>query len=118
MLWIGMLREAKRFSFSAIRHKLLPKLQICDFRRARGVYLLFNRIRTDLRRASSGITDGFGYRLRAHHRDGFKDWTRFCWFSFDGVATSPGLPGGVMLLAMRTLEPSGQNRPSTTSKPS
>jgi len=40
-----------------------------------------------------GSTDGIGYRLKAHDRDGFKDWNRFCWFSFDNVAPSFGYPG-------------------------
>lgn len=85
--------RGQTFQLLGFRHKLLPKLQVCDFRRARGVYLLFNEYGPTYVGQARGATDGFGYRLRAHHRDGFKDWTRFCWFSFDNVATTSGFPG-------------------------
>ena len=85
--------RGQTFQLLGYRHKLLPKLQVCDFRRARGVYLLFNEYGPTYVGQARGATDGLGYRLRAHHRDGFKDWTRFCWFSFDNVLPSPGYPG-------------------------
>lgn len=61
-----------------------PKLRACDFRTARGFYVLFD----DFRAVYAGLargTGGIGARLRTHHVTR-SDWTRFCWFSFDDVA--------------------------------
>lgn len=63
-----------------------PKLRACDFRNARGFYILFD----DFRAVYAGLArgrGGIGARLKAHHqrRD---DWTRFCWFSFDDVVNA------------------------------
>ena len=85
--------RGQTFQLLGYRHSLRPKLQVCDFRRARGVYLLFNEYGPTYVGQARGAADGIGKRLRAHHGDGFKDWTRFCWFSFDDVTPSPGLPG-------------------------
>ena len=85
--------RGQTFQLLGYRNKLLPKLQVCDFRRARGVYLLFNEYGPTYVGQARGATDGFGYRLKAHDRDGFKDWNRFCWFSFDDVAASDQYPG-------------------------
>ena len=85
--------RGQTFQLLGFRNKLLPKLQICDFRRARGVYLLYNEYGPTYVGQARGASDGFGYRLRAHDRDGFKDWNRFCWFSFDDVARHPSYPG-------------------------
>lgn len=63
----------------------VPRLQVCDFRTARGFYILFN----DYGPVYAGIArgrHGLGARLKAHTRDHLKDgWSRFCWFSFDDV---------------------------------
>jgi hypothetical protein len=85
--------RGQTYQLLGYRNQRLPKLQLCDFRRARGVYLLFNEYGPTYVGQARGSTDGIGYRLRAHHRDGFKDWSRFCWFSFDNVAPSYGYPG-------------------------
>lgn len=62
----------------------LPKLEFCDFRRARGIYILYNDFGpTYVGRARGG--EGIGSRLKKHHGDEQKDWNRFCWFSFDSV---------------------------------
>ncbi len=84
--------RGQTFQLLGYRGQRMPKLQICDFRRARGVYLLFNEYGPTYVGQARGATDGMGYRLRAHDR-GFKDWTRFCWFSFDNVEPSAGWPG-------------------------
>lgn len=63
-------------------------LEICDFRRARGVYVLFNNHGPTYVGRARG-KEGFGDRLRSHDRDPFKDWRRFCWFSFDPVVDWP-----------------------------
>ena len=61
-----------------------PRLRICDFRKAAGVYVLERRgrpIYAGLARSS----EGFGPRLARHNRDDLKSWTHFSWFSFDDV---------------------------------
>jgi hypothetical protein len=62
-----------------------PKLQVCDFRGARGFYILFN----DYGPVYTGIArgrHGLGARLVKHTMNHLKDsWTRYCWFSFDDV---------------------------------
>lgn len=65
------------------RGKHNPKLRACDFRHARGFYVLFD----DFRAVYAGLArgrGGIGARLKAHHRIR-DDWTRFCWFSFDDL---------------------------------
>lgn len=64
-------------------------LEVCDFRRARGIYILFNDYGPTYVGRARGANDGFGYRLKSHHRDKGKDWTRFSWFSFDSVRRIP-----------------------------
>lgn len=60
-----------------------PKLEVCDFRRARGIYVLFDDFRATYIGRARG-NEGFGSRLKAH--DGNRsDWSRFCWFSFDSI---------------------------------
>ena len=61
-----------------------PRLEFCDFRKARGVYLLYNDFRATYVGRARG-NEGLGSRLKNHHRDDRKDWNRFCWFSFDSV---------------------------------
>lgn len=70
-------------------------LRIADFRRARGVYILYN----DLNVYYVGLAssrNGIGGRLRDHLKDehGF-GWTRFSWFAFDSPDDSaePGTDG-------------------------
>jgi len=57
------------------------------------VYVLFNEYGATYAGQTRGRSDGFGYRLRAHDRDDYKDWNRFCWFSFDDVRNTPEWPG-------------------------
>lgn len=74
------------------------KLRICDFRRARGFYVLFNDHRATYVGLAKG-QQGFGARLVKHTlptkqqpqemRYAAKDWNRFCWFSFDDVQHRP-----------------------------
>ncbi|RYB89324.1 hypothetical protein EUA06_15145 [Nocardioides glacieisoli] len=71
-------------------------LQVCDFRIARGFYLLLNDYGVTYVGIARGA-QGLGGRLRTHTqpsskqpnemRHAPKDWNRFCWFSFDDVAT-------------------------------
>lgn len=61
-----------------------PGLRLCDFRLARGVYVLEHRGRPSYVGIARG-QDGFGSRLARHNRDEAKSWTTFSWFSFDAV---------------------------------
>ena len=61
-------------------------LQVADFKRARGVYVLFDDYGAHyvgLARGNAGI----GGRLRDHTKDEHRaSWSRFCWFAFDAVS--------------------------------
>jgi hypothetical protein len=69
-------------------------LRVCDFRKARGIYLLFNDYGATYVGLARGA-QGFGQRLQTHTlpparqpkelRHAPKDWSRFCWFAFDDV---------------------------------
>lgn len=64
-----------------------PGLRVCDFRNAQGFYLLYDDhgpTYVGLARGASGI----GQRLQKHDASD-KTWSRFSWFSFDGVVDSP-----------------------------
>jgi hypothetical protein len=77
-----------------------PKLRMVDFRRARGVYVLFD----DFGAYYAGLArggGGLGERLKTHTRDKHRDgWDRFCWYSFDGVGTRRNA-AGLTQLSMR-----------------
>jgi hypothetical protein len=60
-----------------------PALRVCDFRQARGFYILFDEFRATYAGLARG-KGGIGARLRTHHNSD-KRWSRFCWFSLDGV---------------------------------
>jgi hypothetical protein len=62
-----------------------PALRICDFRRARGFYVLFDDHGANYVGLARG-EEGIGQRLRNHHTEDVKSWSRFCWFAFDDVA--------------------------------
>lgn len=67
-----------------------PALRVCDFRLAKGVYILYD----DYGPTYAGIargTGGLGARLRTHHSKPprRRDWTRFSWFTFDDVHDDP-----------------------------
>ena len=67
-------------------------LRVCDFREARGFYILFDDYGANyvgLARSDHGL----GSRLRNHVRDPKKSWSRFCWFSFDDVVAHRSAPG-------------------------
>lgn len=69
-----------------------PGLRFCDFRRAKGFYLLFDdygATYVGLARGSGGL----GARLKQHHQDESKRWSRFCWFAFDDVRDVKALGG-------------------------
>jgi hypothetical protein len=81
------------------RHARRPKLRVCDFRWAAGVYVLERSghpTYTGLARSEQGL----GARLLHHTEDETKKWTHFSWFSFDDVrhdeprSTYPPFPPG------------------------
>jgi len=67
-------------------------LRVCDFRKARGFYLLYNDYGATYVGLAAGA-QGLGQRLKAHNGDSRKDWSRFCWFSFDDVEDWEGREG-------------------------
>lgn len=56
---------------------------VCDFRQARGFYVLFDDYGASYVGLARG-REGIGQRLK-HHETNRSDWSRFCWFSFDDV---------------------------------
>lgn len=69
------------------RNKNQGALRVCDFRQARGFYILFNDYGASYVGLARGQL-GLGQRLKAHDRDANKEWSRFCWFSFDDTEES------------------------------
>lgn len=66
-----------------------PGVRICDFRRARGVYILFDNHGAYYAGLARGA-GGLGERIKKHTEDRHADkWSRFCWFSFDAVSDQP-----------------------------
>ena len=68
------------------RHVNAPALRVCDFRRSKAVYVLYDDYGakyTGIARGSGGL----GQRLKRHHnhQPHSVNWTRFSWFSFDDV---------------------------------
>jgi len=67
------------------RNKNQGTLRVCDFRQAKGFYVLFDDYGASYVGLARGA-QGIGQRLKMHDSDEGKDWSRFCWFSFDDVA--------------------------------
>lgn len=61
-------------------------LRVCDFRQARGFYILFDDYGASYVGLARG-EQGIGQRLKVHESRR-QDWSRFCWFSFDDVVHS------------------------------
>ncbi len=61
------------------------KPTVCDFRLARGFYILFDDHGAHYVGIARG-NDGLGARLQQHDANK-PTWSRFCWFSFDDVVT-------------------------------
>ena len=72
----------------------LPGLRVCDFRAARGIYVLFNDHGAHYVGLADSNEGGIGARLHRHVDDEAKKWDRFCWFAFDDVEDyEPGAKG-------------------------
>jgi hypothetical protein len=78
------------------QHLQRGKLAVADFRKARGVYVLYSDAGiyyVGLASASGGL----GSRLKDHLADRHKNaWTRFSWFSFDSVSETETYDDGVI----------------------
>lgn len=67
------------------RNTYRPALKVADFRRAHGVYVLFNNKGANYVGIARG-RNGLGGRLKDHLVDEHAaSWNRFCWFAFDEV---------------------------------
>jgi hypothetical protein len=76
----------KAWSLLGKRGQYLPGLRVVDFRRARGVYVLYDDHGAYYAGLARG-TGGIGGRLKDHMSDSDAGhWSRFSWYSFDGVA--------------------------------
>lgn len=77
-----------------------PKFRVVDFRKARGVYVLYD----DHGAYYAGLARGAGgihQRLRDHMVDKHADhWQRFSWFAFDGVGDAKD-PNGLNVVSRR-----------------
>jgi hypothetical protein len=67
-------------------------LRVCDFRAARGFYILFDDHGANYVGLALG-NEGIAARLVRHHKNADKKWSRFCWFSFDDVVTVKQVSG-------------------------
>lgn len=86
----GLFWDRDKVDFAANGWRLLGRqglntgtLRITDFRRARGVYVLYNDVGVyyvGLAAKSKGIGGRIKDHLKDEHQSG---WTRFSWFSFD-----------------------------------
>lgn len=67
-------------------------LRVCDFRAARGFYILFDDYGATYVGLALG-SQGIAARLVKHVKNTNKNWSRFCWFSFDDVVALKDAPG-------------------------
>lgn len=102
--WAG-----ERFRLLGRRGKSRSTLQLADFKRQGGLYILYGNYGPHY----VGLTrsDRLGARLKAHRRDRHKGkWERFSWFGFRAVLASHNAKG---LCRLREL--SVKNRSTTHS---
>ena len=99
----GVFWDARLVDWEAYRWRLLGRrgmasgtIKIADFRKARGVYVLYSDTGiyyVGLASSESGI----GGRLKDHRSDAHSGrWTRFSWFAFDGPSETEVYPDGVL----------------------
>lgn len=73
-----------------------PIIKVADFRKARGVYVLYSDIGIYYVGLASG-SNGIGGRLRDHLDDNHAHrWSRFSWFAFDSPSETDVYPDGVL----------------------
>ncbi|SDG35866.1 hypothetical protein [Klenkia brasiliensis] len=93
----------ERWQLLGRRNQNKGALRVCDFRRARGFYLLYNDYGATYVGLASGA-HGLGQRLKAHDQDKQKDWSRFSWFSFDNVEDWPERDGWSRIVTRNAVE--------------
>lgn len=72
----------KKFRLYGRRGKSRQTLEMCDFWRQEGIYILYGNLGSYY----GGLTKHLGYRLRDHQRDKHAGhWDRFSWFGFRQV---------------------------------
>ncbi|QIG42039.1 GIY-YIG nuclease family protein [Nocardioides anomalus] len=76
------------------RNTINPALRVCDFRTAKGVYILYDNYGPTYAGLARGL-GGLGARLRTHNTKPprKREWTRFSWFSFDDIVAATGYHG-------------------------
>ena len=82
--WAPGAGNAHQFRLLGRVGKVKPRLQVCDFRTQRGIYVLYD----DHGARYVGLARGqdIGLRLRDHTRDHLaQTWDRFSWFGFRHV---------------------------------
>ena len=92
VFWNGKPGASNSWQLLGRRNANKHVLQVCDFRQARGFYILFG----DHGASYVGLArggQGLGQRLKAHANNPSKKWSRFCWFSFDDVVGAAKTPG-------------------------
>ena len=71
-------------------------LKVADFRKARGVYVMYSDTGIYYVGLASG-SNGIGGRLHDHLTDEHgKSWSRFSWFAFDSPSETETHPDGVL----------------------
>lgn len=80
------------------RNRNAPALRVCDFRSAKGVYILYGNYGPTYAGIARG-QGGLGARLRTHDNrpPRGREWTRFSWFSFDDIIDDPAHDGWEMV---------------------
>lgn len=82
--WAPGAGNAGQFRLLGRVGKIRPKLQLCDFRTQRGIYVLYDD--HGARYVGLARSQDIGNRLRDHTRDHLSDsWDRFSWFGFRRV---------------------------------
>jgi hypothetical protein len=76
------------------RNQNYPAARVCDFRTAKGVYILYDDHGATYSGIARGI-GGLGARLRTHNTKPprRREWTRFSWFSLDDIVETPEFYG-------------------------
>jgi hypothetical protein len=92
----------RKFALYGRRGKNIGTIQITDFWRQEGIYILYGNYGSYY----AGLTKHLGYRLRDHQKDGHKGlWDRFSWFGFRHVLGKADCEGVHLLGKMPTSKP-------------
>ncbi len=79
--WFPGAGNRGRYMLLGRRGKNIPNLQLADFRKQSGLYILYGNYGPHY--VGLARRDSLGARLKAHHRDRHEGkWDRFSWFGF------------------------------------